>query len=203
MEKAPEAPDGFKFVEQLALKDSLLCLILIGSRFSRLCVNFVLATTLRPDTGLHLATVGVVPVWWAFKFQEDEVLRGYAGVFDTDSLEGCFLHYFQNGTCYQIKVGLMAQISHKNESECRIFRGTVGENYLYDRSLYGTQIYRSQHSCSSSLTASREFEFEIADVRSQNAASLTSASSIVVGKCRTALRLAVDAPNIECYDGIY
>jgi len=170
LEKAPEAPDGSKFVE--------------------------------PDTGLHLATVGVVPVWWAFKFQEDEVLRGYAGVFDTDSLDDCFLHYFRNGTCYQIVVGRVAQISHKTESECPIFRGMDGENYIYDRSLYGTQIYRSHNSCSSSLTASREFEFEIADVRSQNAASLTSASSIVVGGCRTALRLALDTPNIQC-DGIY
>ena len=26
------------------------------------CVNFVLATTLRPEAGLHLATVGVVPL---------------------------------------------------------------------------------------------------------------------------------------------
>lgn len=177
----------------------MLCLILIGSHFSRLCVNFVLATTLRPDTGLHLATVGVMPLWWAFKFQEDEVLRGYASVFDTDSLEGCFLHYFRNGTCYQIKVGWLVQVSHKTESECPISRDTDGEYYLYDRSLYGTQIFRSQHSCSSSLTANREFEFEIADVRSQNAASLTSASTVVVGGCRTALRLALDMPKVDCH----
>ena len=40
-EKAPEAPDGSKFVEQLALEDSgghaCFFLILIGSHFSRLC----------------------------------------------------------------------------------------------------------------------------------------------------------------------
>jgi len=166
LEKAPEAPDGSKFVE--------------------------------PGAGLHLATVGVVPVWWAFKFQKDEVLRGYASVFDTDRLEGCFLHYFWNGTCYQIKVGSMAQISNKTESACPIFRGMEGEQYLYHRSMYGTQIYQSQHSCSSSLTASREFEFEIADVRFHDS-SLTSASSIVVDKCRTVLRLAVDVPNVKCH----
>ena len=148
----------------------MLCLILIGSRFSRLCVNFVLATTSRPDTGLHLATVGVVPQWWAFKFQEDEVLRGYSSVFDADNLEGSFLHYFRNGTCYQIRVGMVAQISHKKESECPIFRGMDGENYLYHRSLYGTQIYRSQH------------------------------PSVVVGKCHTALRLALDMPKVDCHE---
>lgn len=153
---------------------------------------------MRPGAGLHLATVGVVPVWWAFKFQKDEVLRGYASVFDTDRLEGCFLHYFWNGTCYQIKVGSMAQISNKTESACPIFRGMEGEQYLYHRSMYGTQIYQSQHSCSSSLTASREFEFEIADVRFHDS-SLTSASSIVVDKCRTVLRLAVDVPNVKCH----
>lgn len=139
-----------------------------------------------------------MPVWWAFKFQKDEVLRGYASVFDTDRLEGCFLHYFWNGTCYQIKVGSMAQISNKTESACPIFRGMEGEQYLYHRSMYGTQIYQSQHSCSSSLTASREFEFEIADVRFHDS-SLTSASSIVVDKCRTVLRLAVDVPNVKCH----
>ena len=143
-----------------------------------------------------------MPLWWEFKFQEDEVLRGYSSVFDTDTLEGCSLHYFQNGTCYQIQVGWFAQISHKTESECPIFRGMDGEHYLYQRSLYGTQIFRSEHSCSSSLTASREFEFEIADVRSQNAASLTSASTVVVGGCRTALRLALDMSKVDC-QGIY
>ena len=152
---------------------------------------------MRPDAGLHLATVGVVPVWWAFKFQ-DEVHRGYASVFDTDRLEGCFLHYFWNGTCYQIKVGWTAQISNKTESACPISRGMEGEHYSYHRSFYGTQIYQSQHSCSSSLTASREFEFEIADVRFHDS-SLTSASSIVVDKCRTVLRLAVDVPNVKCH----
>lgn len=202
-EKAPEAPDGSKFVEQLASRDSTghACfLILLGSLKHLLCLkslNLVLATTLRPDAGLHLATVGVLPVWWVFKFQNDEVLRGYASAFDTDRLEFCFLHYFWNGTCYQIDVGAAVQISNKTESECPISRGTEGEHYLYHRSMYGTQIYRSQHSCSSSLTASREFEFEIVDVRFHNDSSLTSASSIVVDKCRTVLRLAVDV-NAKC-----
>jgi len=203
LEKAPEAPDGSKFVgEQLASKIAqamLAFLILLGSHFSRVCVNFILATTLRPDAGLHLATVGVVPFWWAFKFQEDEVLRGYSSVFDTDSLDNCFLHYFRNGTCYQIVVGWYVFVSHKAESECPIFGGMDGEDYIYQNSLYGTQIYRSHNSCSSSLTASREFQFEIADLRSQNAASLASASSVVVGGCRTTLRLALDMPKVDCH----
>ena len=165
-----------------------------------LCVNFVLATFLRPDAGLHLAMVGAVPVWWAFKFQNDEVLRGYASVFDTDRLENCFLHYFWNGTRYQIDVGVAAQISNKTESECPFPGGAKGEDYYYHGSTYGTQIYRSQKSCSSSLTASPEFEFEIADVRFHNDSSLTSASSIVVDKCRTVLRLAMDVPNVKCHD---
>ena len=156
----------------------------------------------RPDAGLHLAMVGLVPVWWAFKFQNDEVLRGYASVFDTDNLEDCLLHYFRNGTCYQIKVGWFVQVSHKTESECPIFRGMEGEHYIYHDSTYGTQIYRSDVSCSSSLAASREFNFEIADVRSHNDASLSSASSVLVSECRTALRLAMDVPNIQCH-GIY
>jgi len=168
LEKAPEAPDGSKFVGE-------------------------------PDAGLHLATVGVVPFWWAFKFQEDEVLRGYSSVFDTDSLDNCFLHYFRNGTCYQIVVGWYVFVSHKAESECPIFGGMDGEDYIYQNSLYGTQIYRSHNSCSSSLTASREFQFEIADLRSQNAASLASASSVVVGGCRTTLRLALDMPKVDCH----
>ena len=179
----------------------LAFLILLGSPKHLLCLkslNLVLATTLRPDAGLHLATVGVLPVWWAFKFQNDDVRRGYASVFDTDRLEGCFLHYFWNGTCYQIDVGVAAVISNKTESECPFSRGAEGEHYLYHRSMYGTQIFRSQHSCSSSLTASREFEFEIADVRFHNDSSLTSASSIVVNKCRTVLRLAVDV-NAKCH----
>ena len=72
------------------------------------------------------------------------------------------------------------------------------EVYGYRSSTYGTQTYQSTRPCSS-FASHREIHFEIADVWSQNAASLLSASSVVVSECRITLRLAVDVPNKKTY----
>lgn len=159
-----------------------------------------LTIVLKPRTtgGHHLVRVGRLPLWWSFKFEQDEMLRGHGTAFNTDSLDLCQLYFFFNGTCYDIVVGWTVKISHKVDSCQRT--GFEAEQYGYRSSTYGTQTYQSTRPCS--LFAShREFHFEIADVRSQNTASLLSASSVVVSECRITLRLAVDVPNTDCTKG--
>lgn len=161
---------------------------------------------LKPRTsGHHLVSVGTLPLWWSFKFQQDEMLRGHGTAFNTDSLELCQLYFFVNGTCYDIVVGWTVKISHAVDS-CpptvwfEEEEEEEEEEYEFRSSTYGTQTFQSTSPCSS-FASHREFHFEIADVRSQNAASLLSASSVVVSECRITLRLAVDVPNTDCQGG--
>ena len=174
------------------------------------CVgNFLLLISLKPrlDMGRSAATVtGVVtavaalPLWWTFKFQQDEMLRGHGTAFNTDSLDRCEMQYFWNGTCFEIKVGWHVQISRAPDGYCpkHHTKKQAGDKYSFRASTYGTQMYQSLHSCLPSA-AHREFHFEIVDVRSQNAAFLSSGSSVVESECRTALRLAVDISNFKCH----
>jgi len=154
----------------------------------------------------HLAAVGALPVWWTFKFQPDKMLRGFDGGFDIERLDGCHLHFFLNGTCYEIWVGSEAKVSRTSDSNCPTQAGTImekePEEYYFEFSRYATQTFRSENSCSS-LAAYRELQFEIFDVRSQNVSSSSSSSSsstssVVVSECRIALRLAVDFSSIGC-----
>ena len=157
----------------------------------------------------QLVAVGALPVWWTFKFQPDRMLRGFDSGFNMESLDSCHLHFFSNGTCYEIWVGMEAKVSRTSDSSCPTQAGTImekePEEYYFEFSTYVTQTYRSENSCAS-LAAYRELEFEIFDVGSQNvsssssssSSSLSSASSVVVSECRIALRLAFDASSLGC-----
>ena len=186
--------------------------ILFKTIFANMC-NFVLTTAWKTrhdgkDESLDegLVAVAALPVWWTFKFQPDKILRGFHGGLNIESLDSCHLHFFLNGTCYEIWVGLEAKVSRTSDSNCPTQAGTImekePEEYYYEFSTYATQTFRSENSCSS-LAAYRELQFEILDVRSQNvssssSSSLSSASSVAVSECRIALRLAVDFSSIDC-----
>lgn len=171
--------------------------------------NFFLTTawkTRQDGSDEGLAAVAELPVWWTFKFQPDKMLRGFDSGFNIDSLDSCHLHFFLNGTCYEIWVALKAKVSRTSDSNCPFQAGTImekePEEYVFEFSTYATQTFQSENSCSS-LAAYHELRFEIFDVRSQNvssssSSSLPSASSVAVSECRIALRLAVDFSSIDC-----
>eukprot|EP00434_Breviolum_minutum_P043483 symbB.v1.2.038766.t1/scaffold5842.1/size23188/2 len=161
-----------------------------GSKFDALVGRTVTA----------VIAVTALPLWWTFKFQQDEMLRGHGTAFNTDSLDECEMSYFWNGTCFEIKVGSHVQILSAPDGYCpkHHTKKEAGDKYHFRASTYGTQMYRSLHSCLP-FAAHREFHFEIVDVRSQNAFFLSSGSSVAESKCRTALRLAVDIQNFKCH----
>ena len=164
--------------------------------------NFLLLISLKPRMLARTTVTAVagLPLWWMFKFQQDEMFRDYGAAFNTDSLDGCEMHHFWNGTCFKIEVGSHVKIWGAPDGYCPTHHTEkeAGDNYRFLVSTYGTQRYRSMHSCLP-FAAHREFHFEIVDVRSQNAAFLSSGSSVVESECRTALRLAVDVQKFKCH----
>lgn len=130
------------------------------------------------------------------------MLRGHGAGFNTDSLDGCEMHHFWNGTCFEIEVGWRVKIWHAPDGHCpnHHTEKEAGNKYFFRVSTYGTQTYRSERSIFPDCgRGHREFHFQIVDVQSQNAASLSSGSSVVESECRTALRLAVDVQNFKCH----
>ena len=134
--------------------------------YAQMRCNFILLVSLKPRwDGTSVTAATVLPLWWTFKFQRDEMLRGHGTGFNTDNLDQCKMHYFWNGTCSEIKVGWHVQIYGAPDGYCpkHHTEKVAGDKYDFRVSTYGTQMYRSPHSCFP-VAAHREFHFEIVDV---------------------------------------
>ena len=149
---------------------------------------------------LQLMAAHSLPSWWLFKFhQADAILHGTA--FSADTYNGCHLHLFLNGTCYQVLLGSFLVISHTTESKCRNWREsqgvTLGVTYSYMYSMYGTQTYQSSEPCFP-LAAHRQVEFEIVDLPFSSTQQEVFLSSSMIGDCRRAVRYVIDAKKLQC-----
>lgn len=57
---------------------------------------------------------GVLPHWWASKFQEATEPRA----FHSDLLAGCEFHHYHNRSCYQFSIGRIVEIFASTEHYC-------------------------------------------------------------------------------------
>ena len=132
----------------------------------------------------RLKASNTLPSWWVSAFQD----RTASG--KIDSLWQCELSHYENGTCYQAKVGVAVQIFQSSEEMCSSWIVNLNKSadfdyFTYLHSAHEVQTYASKAECLP-IAARHELQLEIAEIHSAGPGAFVVAS--METRCRQTLR---------------
>ncbi|CAK8989924.1 Uncharacterized protein SCF082_LOCUS2028 [Durusdinium trenchii] len=148
------------------------------------------------DENLILTSHQHLPSWWVSTFERD---WAHDGNIEALSWQ-CQLSHFQNGTCYQVKVGVGLWISETSacgDLSDHVSTKSVTDNkyYTYARSSRGSQIYVSTQECLP-LASRYELQVEVVSL-SGNTGPVALEVASADTRCRKTLRFVAKAEDLS------
>eukprot|EP00435_Cladocopium_sp_Y103_P038399 s1965_g10.t1 len=170
-----------------------------GSNFIHYTGNFFLdGRNLDPQGGSAFQDARL-PGWWTAKFVEgaDDFLKA-------DAMMGCLIARYQNGTCYQARIGQVVNIFQSSEHNCPDLDANfeTGQEYTYVFSTDATQTYADPEPCLP-LASRHELQLDITDLRHEGSNAPKVDVATMETTCRMYLRFVVDLADLSCVSSLH